>query len=304
MISKDPGLYILYGDWYQSQSRHAEALHFYLKGMDSYFSSLAPDAECKPEENPYSGFFFAIGYSAWQCGEYNTALKYFDWGCVASSINDELSAEQLRPQHMVRICILADMGRNAEAVELCNTLFPEKPSGEDYAQRGWLREDAGDIAGAMDDFNAAINLGSREAYPYYSLGRYLLHNGNREEGAALLQQSIEIDNIEDGICAHLAYYYLGQKDEAYASIYRTMELVPTNTNIYYDLACMLANDGRDEEAVEALRKAFDGGMRRFHHLHVDVDTRTLLEIPEVLVLIDEYARTVKDGSAEKYTIFS
>jgi clan AA aspartic protease (TIGR02281 family) len=63
---------------------------------------------------------------------------------------------------------------------------------------------------------------------------------------------------------------------------------PEDSGNYYDQACLYSRMGKLNEAVNALRRAFEKGYRRFPHIENDDDLDPIRELPAFIDLMDEY----------------
>jgi tetratricopeptide (TPR) repeat protein len=68
---------------------------------------------------------------------------------------------------------------------------------------------------------------------------------------------------------------LSQYEEALAIVGRLLELEPRNPRFHYNRGCALCRLGRPDDAVEALRKAFDCGFKDIEHMRNDPDLDAL-----------------------------
>ena len=65
---------------------------------------------------------------------------------------------------------------------------------------------------------------------------------------------------------------------------------PNNSGSYYDQACLLSRMGKFDEAVVALRTAFEKGYRAFAHIENDNDMDGIRNRPDFIALIQEYKK--------------
>jgi tetratricopeptide (TPR) repeat protein len=71
---------------------------------------------------------------------------------------------------------------------------------------------------------------------------------------------------------------------------RLIALRPRDGIAHYNLACSLAMQGAQTEAIDALAKAIDVGYRDFGHLEVDPDLDGLRHLPAYRALLRQYRR--------------
>lgn len=158
-----------------------------------------------------------------------------------------------------------------------------------YYKRGWCYELIGDDDKAMADYNAGIDID--KSYPYIFLMRGELHlkRGNNEMAKVDFEEVIKQDTIATaGSCRQYALHFLDKDDEAIEWMEKIIADEPARNGGYYDKSCLLSRMGRLEEAVEALRKAFELGYRSFAHIEHDDDMDPIRDMPEFKSLIEEY----------------
>ena len=69
---------------------------------------------------------------------------------------------------------------------------------------------------------------------------------------------------------------------------KIIALDPQDAGNYYDQACLYSRMGRLEDAVKALKTAFEKGYRAFAHIEHDDDIDAIRELPEFKALMEEY----------------
>jgi clan AA aspartic protease (TIGR02281 family) len=81
---------------------------------------------------------------------------------------------------------------------------------------------------------------------------------------------------------------LGKDDEAKDWMDKLITEDPEDSGNYYDQACLYSRMGKLNEAVDALRRAFEKGYRRFPHIENDDDLDPIRELPVFIDLMNEY----------------
>jgi hypothetical protein len=81
----------------------------------------------------------------------------------------------------------------------------------------------------------------------------------------------------------------GLHERALAIDRRLANLAPGDCVVQYNLACSLALGGFDDEALAALKAAFNAGYRDFAHLAEDRDLDSLRDKPAFRALLRRYA---------------
>ncbi len=69
----------------------------------------------------------------------------------------------------------------------------------------------------------------------------------------------------------------GEYEQAEGVLRQSIKRVPHNANAHYNFACVLARQGKNDEALAALEKAVDLGFRDVQHMHADEDLKSLRE---------------------------
>ncbi|MDP2999395.1 MAG: tetratricopeptide repeat protein, partial [Bryobacterales bacterium] len=117
-------------------------------------------------------------------------------------------------------------------------------------------------AEAEKEFKLALELdpGSADAHGAYAIA-YLMPQGRIEQALAELKQALDID--PNSVLINLGYSYAllitGQCDRAIGQYRRTLELVPSRPDTWWDLGMAYACKGDSAGAMESFRKA--GSMR-------------------------------------------
>ena len=119
-------------------------------------------------------------------------------------------------------------------------------------------------AEAEKEFKLALELdpGSADAHGAYALA-YLMPEGRIEQALAELKQALDID--PNSVLTNMGYSYAlliaGQCDRAIGQYRRTLELVPSRPDTWWDLGMAYACKGDSAGAMESFRKA--GRVRGF-----------------------------------------
>ena len=172
-----------------------------------------------------------------------------------------------------------------------------------YYARGWSYELSGDDAKAMSDYETGIDLDKDFPYLFLSRGEQYRKQGKMELANADFEKVLEIDTMaEDGSCRHYALHALGRNQEAIEWMDKIIENAPYYAGNWYDKACLLARMGRTDEALEALKTAFEKGFRGFVHLEHDNDIDPLRNLPEYKALINQYKGKPVEETSEEVVI--
>ena len=181
-------------------------------------------------------------------------------------------------------------GRYEEAIKDLTDAIEEKPLRTfPYYRRGWCYELMGDKEKAMADYNQGIELDDTYSYLFLMRGELYMFSGEDEKAKADFNRVLQLDTLVDGnTCRHYALHFLGQDKEAEEWMDKIIALDPQDAGNYYDQACLYSRMGRLEDAVKALKTAFEKGYRAFAHIEHDDDIDAIRELPEFKALMEEY----------------
>ena len=161
-----------------------------------------------------------------------------------------------------------------------------------YYKRGWCYELMGDDDNAMADYNTGIDLDQSYPYIYLMRGEQYLKTGDKESADADFEAVLQKDTVaKAGSARHYALHFLGHDKEALEWIDSIIADDPDNASLYYDKSCLLARMGQYDEAVNALRIAFEKGYRAFSHVENDDDMDPLRNHPDFMALVEKYRNT-------------
>ena len=161
-----------------------------------------------------------------------------------------------------------------------------------YYKRGWCYELMGDDDNAMADYNTGIDLDQSYPYIYLMRGEQYLKTGDKESADADFEVVLQKDTVaQAGSARHYALHFLGHDKEALEWIDSIIADDPDNAPLYYDKSCLLARMGQNDEAVNALRIAFEKGYRAFSHVENDDDMDPLRSHPDFKALVEKYRNT-------------
>lgn len=253
---------------YENHSDYAKAIELYDKIEDEYGANAAINV--------------------------NRANCYEEIGEFQKAVRDLTKALDLQPGNEYILSSRGDTYRSAGMYDKAIADYSEAmeidPSRSYcYYARGWSYELSGNDAKAMADYDAGIDLDKEFPYLFLSRGEQYKKQGKTELANADFEKVLDIETIaEDGSCRHYALHALGRNQEAIEWMDKIIENAPYYAGNWYDKACLLARMGRTDEALEALKTAFEKGFRRFAHIEHDDDMDPLRDLPEYKALIKQY----------------
>jgi clan AA aspartic protease (TIGR02281 family) len=192
--------------------------------------------------------------------------------------------------HGLRGDVLRSAGRYEEAVADYTVYIDRYPTDAyGYYARGWSKELAKDLAGALEDYDEGIAVD--QSYPYIYLMRGKIHQANGNVGQA--ESDFEIVLAKDTVvnyasCRHYALYHLGRNEEALEWMDKMIEDDPEDPGNWYDKACLMSLMGRHDEAVQALTASFEKGFRSIPHVDNDDDMDPIRDREDFRNLLEKY----------------
>jgi tetratricopeptide (TPR) repeat protein len=125
----------------------------------------------------------------------------------------------------------------------------------DYYNRGVQRHHAGDLDGAIADYNKAIGIDPRHATAYYNRGIARKAKGDLDGAIADYTKAIEIDPRRAAYHNRgLARKAEGDLDGAIADYTKAIEVDPKSARSYENRGLALLTKGRDQEAEQDFKK--------------------------------------------------
>ena len=189
-----------------------------------------------------------------------------------------------------RACHYRYAGMYEDAIEDFSKVIELYPtSGYGYYNRGWCYELSGNDEEAMKNYNEGLEIDKTYPYLFLMRGELRLKQGNQDGAKEDFEMVVKLDtSVTDGSCRHYALHFLGKDDEAKEWMDKLIAGDPDDSGNYYDMACLYSRMGKLDEAVDALRTAFEKGYRRFPHIENDDDLDPIRSLPSFIELMDEY----------------
>lgn len=244
-------------------------------------------------------------------------------GEAGEAKKDLESALALDPHFGPALLLRAELHAAAgEDAEVLADLDAALASGLDPARihlaRGRHHVAKGELEAAAADFHAAAQLTPNGYEPYAALGHLLLKQGNMEHAVVNLERALKLapkgpkaDELRkrleiarkrravEEIPLKLGKEYAARGDEyinlkeyemAERDYLKAVELDPTISSAWYNLACIDSLAARIDQSVEHLRKAFENGFKDFKWAGEDSDLENLRKDPRFAALLQEFKK--------------
>lgn len=215
-------------------------------------------------------------------------------GEFAEALEAITQAQQMRPDDIEYIQIKGDiLGESGDvdgAIAEWSRYIEKSPDFfYGYYRRGFFKDNAGRTDDALEDYNMAVMLNPNYAYAHLGQADMLNRKGETEKAMTAYHIVTELDTVPDNSsCAMYAFLALGEKDKAIDFMNRVMAKDSTDCGNYYDGACFYSRIGDLEKALSNLRRSFELGFRRFHHVMSDDDLEALRATDGFNSLMQEY----------------
>jgi clan AA aspartic protease (TIGR02281 family) len=147
----------------------------------------------------------------------------------------------------------------------------------------------------MSDYNDGIAVNEDYPYMYLMRGTLYMEDGDKEKANLDFEQVVAKDTVVyEGTCRHYALHFLGRSEEALDWMNQLVEMYPYDAGVMYDQACLYARMNKCDEAVAALKVAFEKGYRQFVHLEHDNDMDPIRDRVDFKQMIAKYKSLQND----------
>lgn len=261
-------------EWYYYMGQLYNDKKMYQKAIDALKEGYNIDA--------HPVFLELIADCYQSLGDYPNAL---------TAINE---AQQMRPDDMDLITTKADvLGESGDIdgaiAELSRYIEKAPDFFYGYYRRGFYEDNSGRTDEALTDYDMAIMLEPKYAYAYLGKGDMLMRKGGTAKAMETYRKVVERDTVPNNqSCAMYALLALGERDKAIDFMQQVIANDSTDCGNYYDGACFYSRIGNLDKALANLRKAFEHGFKRFHHVMADDDLEALRATPEFEELMKEF----------------
>lgn len=156
---------------------------------------------------------------------------------------------------------------------------------------------------AAEDYGMTIALFPYDADLYVSRGLALHYSGKTHEAENDFNMAVQMDR--DTLCLwapsklFYAYHFLGDDDNAKSSFNKMLN-DSTDSETFYEGACLFALMGEKGEAINYLRQALDAGYDNFNHIEKDKNLENIRSLNAFDTLVKQYKdKFMQDKSSEK-----
>jgi tetratricopeptide (TPR) repeat protein len=289
------------GDSYANAGRKQEAMHHYAKALELHPASPIVLRNLGQLHHGMGNLDEAVDYLS-------RAVRYDP---------EDISA------HMRLGTVYAEREDLDNAIRHFSLVVELDPGqAEAYYNLGILRAKKGDIARAAEDLSRAVELHPGDTEAHCSYGIVLMNQGRVKDAIAHFERALVIDpnnreaaeylrsarayaekirsdakrleqesrdNPEDsGVLGRLAVYYsmAGDNEKALDVLNRLLGLQPDNPDVYYNIACISAKQGKTDDALKWLADAVDRGFRNRELMQVDRDLDSIRNTPQYRSLLE------------------
>ncbi|MBV9404704.1 MAG: tetratricopeptide repeat protein [Acidobacteriaceae bacterium] len=247
------------------------------------------------ELNPYYWWNHdQLGLAFFRMGRNQEALKAFK---TAAELNPNNGAEYNRIG-----AAYWRMGRLQDSIEQFKKVIKLQPSADAYTNLGTAYFALGHYREAIPNFKKAAQINNKNVLYIANLADAYRQAGQQEEASKtygeavrLAYQQLQVNPQDSGTMGHLAMCYAKQGDleKAGELIAGARAIDAADNQLMYDEAVIKTLGGKPQEALAALRQAFEKGYS-VEEAKTDSDLKTLRASPDFQKLLESFA-----GQAER-----
>lgn len=171
-------------------------------------------------------------------------------------------------------------------------LYPTDPFF--LSHRGDLNMIEKNYESAIADYTAAIKLDSTYSYLYFRRGCCYNYINQKEDARRdFVQATLHEKEIESTSIAQIAYYFLGNRNEARRLQAEILKVADTPYANFY-AACCYSLLGESDKALECVKSAIEDGFSRLNFLRNEPLLENIRQLPEFEKVIKEAESSIKD----------
>lgn len=271
---------------FQTRSEIYQKMKNYVKAKADYSNVISLSSDDKV----IAGLYFDRSYKLdWVILDYRSALEDLDKS-IALDPKDGMKFWHRALTYGYKKDFLKALADRNKASEI----YGDKATASFYVFSALLKEKAGDLKGAIADYQSAIKLDNKDADTYYDLGRLFKTKMKNDDLAQInLDKAIELDRLDGG--SSTTAYAKVFKGEAAEAIALIMERIEKNKDDAYrykwelhNATCIYALAGNKAKALEYLDKSLAAGLDDYHHLVNDRDLVSLVLLPQYKAIMTKY----------------
>ncbi len=218
-----------------------------------------------------------------------------DYATAISNFNESLALDSTRAYDYGYRADAKRLNKDYKgAVDDFNAAIELKPTEPwFYYRRGWVKEEfLKETEDGLKDYNAALAVNKNYAYVYLHRGRvYEFKLKDVVKAKKDYETILTLDTLalRNSNCRQYALFHLNRLEEASAWMDSILAKYPNPGN-YYDATCLYALMRKRKEAIANLKNAFENGYKDFNHLAADDDLDNIRNLPEFKSLVQEWKK--------------
>ena len=190
------------------------------------------------------------------------------------------------------------MGRLQDSIEQFKKVIKLQPSADAYTNLGTAYFDLARYREAIVNFKKAAQMNNKNALYMSNLADAYKQAGQGDEAAKanaeairLAYQQLQVNPQDSATMGELAmcYAHQGELEKAAEFARRARSIDAADNQLMYDEAAIDALGGKSQQALLALRQAFENGYS-VEEAKTDSDLKLLRDLPEYRRLVENYAR--------------
>ena len=232
--------------------------------------------------SPLSSVYYRKAFCYMDLGDYPQAMREIDLALNMDSTDLDYMA--------LKANLYYDLGDVRAAIDTWDKVLAAAPEyGWGYYRRGWFKNLAGDMDGAIEDLSMSVVLDPDYSYAYEVRGDIYQKQGKKELAEADFKKVIEIEEKADEYdCIFYAYLGLGQNDKAIETLNVMIEKDTTDASNYYEATCVYSRMKEKEEALMYFEKCLEKGYSNFAHIERDFDLDFIRDTERFKSLVNKY----------------
>ncbi len=250
----------------------------YRKAIDTYKASL------KIEPDASVALRIANCFSS--LGDFDHAIEYTKQAIEIDSTDISIT-NQLAQYYYSN-------NEGEKALEIYDKLVDENPEqGSIYYMRGFIKDNTGDIAGAIDDYTMCTVLEPKWSTPYRERADLYAQRGDKEAAKSDYLKAIELDSTGVDIGTAFCYLGLGETEKVRPCVDNLLANPELSGGDLYNIACLYSLMNQPDSAMHYLRKSLENGYNELAHIRLDSDMKIIRETEAFRQLLNEYEEQIR-----------